>query len=152
MGLTEIIVLFLSITSTSCQSCLQTTTWITVRRRWMRWMPPCQTWRLLWREGRRPTPWYDSTTPAKCSLQELQASFFFFFKSIIMWIYFLSCSSLAVRLALCFFAVWWCLLSSVIIKLQRKLTDIPYTDPEEGKSQWISLEVQFHTVIYEALT
>lgn len=53
--------LFHSITSTSCQSCLQTTTWITVRRRWMRWMQPCQTWRLLWREERHPTHWYDNT-------------------------------------------------------------------------------------------
>lgn len=71
--------LFLSITSTNCQSCLQTTTWITVRRRWMRWMQPCQTWRLLWREGRRPTHWYDSTAPASRSLQEPSLGLFKFF-------------------------------------------------------------------------
>lgn len=52
----------LSITSTSCQSCRQTTTWITVRRRWTRWMQPCQTWRLLWREGKPPTLWYHCLT------------------------------------------------------------------------------------------
>lgn len=28
----------------------------------MRWMLPCQTWRLHWREGRRPTHWYENTT------------------------------------------------------------------------------------------
>lgn len=54
--------LFLSITSTNCRSWPQTTTWTTVRRRWMRWTQPCQTWRLLWREGRRPIHWYDTSS------------------------------------------------------------------------------------------
>lgn len=105
----------LSTTSTSCQSCLQTTTWIIVRRRWMKWMQPCQIWRLPWREGRLPTHWYE-TKPLvlECALG-LPASFLSKWASLCEFV-FPNCEILASVRCFCFY-LWRSLLSSALINM-----------------------------------